>query len=277
MNNFEFKARTEEKIHVREWLPEGETRGVIALVHGIGEHGGRYDHMAKWYAAKGMATLALDYYGHGKSEGIRGYIPSYEAVLDLIGDFLDQVKQRHPGLPVVMYGHSLGGNFVSNFVLKRKPDITALVLSAPWFRLAFKPNPVEVMLAKIMSNVYPKFTQKNGLDMDALSRDPKVAERYIADPEVHYMVGPAIFLGGKAGGEYALAHSREFEVPTLLMHGSMDRLTSYEASAEMAESNKDLDHFTWKSWNGFYHELHNEPEQLEVFEFVWEWLSKEMK
>ncbi|MEZ4685754.1 MAG: alpha/beta hydrolase [Bacteroidia bacterium] len=273
MNNFEFQAGTGENMHVREWLPGAEAKGVIALVHGIGEHGGRYEHLADWFGKKGMATLTLDYFGHGKSEGKRGYIPSYEAVLDVVGKFLDEVKKRHPGKPVVMYGHSLGGNFTSNFVLKRKPDIAGLVLSAPWFRLAFKPNPVEVLLAKIMINVFPKFTQNNGLDMEALSRDPKVAERYIADPDVHYMVGPAIYLGGKAGGEYALSHSREFEVPVLLMHGSMDRLTSYEASAEMAEKNKDLPGFTWKSWNGFYHELHNEPEQEEVFDYVWEWMA----
>jgi alpha-beta hydrolase superfamily lysophospholipase len=276
MNNFEFKAATGERIYVREWLPEGEIKGVIALVHGIGEHGGRYDHMAIWYAKQGLATLALDYFGHGKSEGIRGYIPSYEQVLDLLGDFLNEVKRRHPEIPVVMYGHSLGGNFTSNFVLKRKPDIAGVVLSAPWLRLAFKPNPFEVALARMVINIYPKFTQKNGLDMDALSRDPEVAKRYIADPDVHYMVGPAIFLGGEAGGEYALAHSRDFEVPTLLMHGSMDRLTSYEASAEMAEKNKDFDHFTWKSWNGFYHELHNEPEKEEVFEYVLGWVNEVM-
>ncbi|MFK7972367.1 MAG: alpha/beta fold hydrolase [Bacteroidia bacterium] len=272
-SEFHFQAPTGEKIYAQQWTPESPT-GVVALVHGIGEHGGRYTHMADWYGKKGLATFALDYMGHGKSGGKKGYIPSYEAVMDLLDVFIQQTKDRFPGLPIVMYGHSLGGNFVTNYMLRRKPDVAASVISAPWLRLAFKPKTTDVLLAKIMMKVYPKFTQDNGMELDGLSRNPEIAPKYVDDPLVHSMVGPVLFLEGEKAGEYALQHSTEFAAPTLLMHGSLDRLTNYEASAEMAEKNKDLDHFTWKSWNGFYHELHNEPEQEEVFAYVWDWLGK---
>lgn len=269
---FHFQAPSGENIYVQQWTP-GETKAVIALVHGIGEHGGRYGHMADWYGQKGLATIALDYMGHGKSEGKKGYIPSYEAVMDLLDTFLGHVKDRFPGLPIIIYGHSLGGNFVTNFALRRKPDVAATVISAPWLRLAFKPKATDVLLAKVMMKVYPKFTQDNGMELDGLSRNPEVAELYEADPLVHSMVGPVLFLEGEKAGEYAMQHAEEFHRPTLLMHGSMDRLTNYEASAEMASKLENHPHFHWKSWNGMYHELHNEPEQDEVFEFVWHWLQ----
>ncbi|HSN75087.1 MAG TPA: lysophospholipase [Anaerolineae bacterium] len=254
----------------RCWEPEVEPRAVVCLVHGLGEHCGRYAHVAATLTDAGYAVLACDQRGHGRSGGKRGFIPSYDALMDDIGLLLTQAKERFPGKPRFLYGHSLGGNEVINYALRRKPDLAGVISTSPGLRTAFKPPAVQLTVGRLMNRLWPAFTMPNGLELAALSRDPAVIAAYQADPLVHDRLSARLGIELLESGEWAIAHAAEFPVPLLLMHGTADRLTSYQASQEFASQAPNC---TLKLWDGLYHETHNEPEKEEVIGFVTDWLA----
>lgn len=246
-------------------------RGVVCLVHGIGEHSGRYEHMAAALTRSNYAMLAFDQRGHGRSAGPRGHTPSYEALMQDIDSLLEQAKRRYPGLPCFLYGHSLGGNEVLNYALRRKPELAGVIASGPWLRLAFVPPAWKVTLGRFLNRIYPRFTQRTGLETAALSRDPGVVQAYIHDPLVHDRITARLYVDAFDAGEWALAHAAEFPLPLLLMHGGADRLNDSQASREFARAGGA--HITFHLWEDDFHEIHNELDQMEVFDLVIIWMD----
>ncbi len=206
--------------------------------------------------------MAFDLRGHGLSDGKRGHIPSYDAVMDDIADFLGQVTLRFADLPQILYGHSLGGNLVANYILRREHSLAAALITGPWFRLAFEPPPEKISLAQMMARIAPGFTQPSGLDVTGLSRDVCVVQAYTSDPLVHNKISAGSFVAFHAAGYWALEHAPEWRLPTLLLHGGADRLTSPQASREFAERAGAI--VNLHILEGLYHEIHNEPEQEQV-------------
>jgi alpha-beta hydrolase superfamily lysophospholipase len=254
----------------RCWEPEREPRAVVCLVHGLGEHCGRYAHVATALNEAGYAVLACDKRGHGRSGGKRGAIPSYEALMDDIGLLLAQAEQRFPGRPRFLYGHSLGGNEVINYALRRRPPLAGVISTSPGLRTAFQPPAPQLAAGRLMNRLWPAFTMPNGLELAALSRDPAVIAAYQADPLVHDRLSARLGIELLQSGEWAIARAAEFPLPLLLMHGTADRLTSHQASQEFASQAPNC---TLKLWEGLYHETHNEPEKAEVIGFVVDWLQ----
>ena len=273
MNGFEasWSSRDGVELFLRGWQPEADVKAVVALLHGLGEHVGRYAHMAQPFTDGGYALVGFDLRGHGKSGGARGVIPSEEAVYDDISQFLQQTGQRYPGKPVFLYGHSLGANLSITYALKRKPALKGVIATGTSIRLAFEPPAWKVGLAKALGKVAPAFSLANGLERAALSRDPQVERLYSSDPLVHDRISTLLFLTIIREGDYCLEHASEFPLPLLLMHGGADRLTSAAASREFAS--KIDGRCTLKIWDGFYHEIHNEPEKDQVFQFTLHWLD----
>ena len=255
----------------REWKPEGKVRGVVCLVHGIGEHTGRYPHVADAYNRAGYAVLGLDLRGHGLSGGQRGFTPGYDSLLDDIDILLGEARSRYPSLPLFFYGHSLGGNLVLYHALRRKPALAGVIASSPSLRLAFTPPAWKTTLGHWMLNLWPSMAMSNGLDLQNLSHDASVIRAYKEDPLVHDRVTPPLGIGSIDKGAWALEHASEFNLPLLIFHGSADRLTSAEASREFAAKVKG--DCTIKIWDGLYHETHNEPQKAEVLAFVTQWLK----
>ena len=142
----------------RGWAPQGALKAAIMLVHGHGEHVARYDHVAAALAEKGYAVLGFDLRGHGKSGGPRGHTPSYDALKDDIASFSQQTEQRYAGLPHFLYGHSLSGNLVLNYALRRKPDLHGVIATGPWLKLAFDPPASQVTLGRLMNGIAPGFS-----------------------------------------------------------------------------------------------------------------------
>lgn len=257
----------------RCWEPDGEPKAVVCLVHGLGEHCGRYAHVAAALNDAGYAVLASDKRGHGRSEGKRGHVPSYDALMDDIGLLLAQAAERYPGKPRFLYGHSLGGNEVLNYALRRRPDVAGVVSTSPGLRPGFKPPALQLAAGRLMNRLWPAFTMPNSLEMDALCRDPAVIAAYQADPLNHDRLSARLGIGLLEAGEWALAHAAEFPVPLLLMHGTADRLTSPAASVEFAGRAANC---TLQLWEGFYHETHNDPEKDRVIAFMVRWLDEHM-
>jgi alpha-beta hydrolase superfamily lysophospholipase len=276
MQHIEFTQQASDGIqfYFQSWMPETPPKAVICLVHGLGEHSGRYAHVAAALNDAGYALFGFDLRGHGKSGGPRGHTPSYEILMDDIDRLLDEAAARYPGLPRFLYGHSLGGNLVLNYALRRKAGLAGVVATSPAIRTATPPPGSQIALAKIMNRIRPGMQMANGLALDGLARDPEVIRAYTNDPLVHNKISVRLALEMLQAGEWALAHAAEFPLPLLLAHGSADKLTSAPASAEFAK--KVPGDYTFKLWDGFYHETHNEPEKAEVLSFMIDWLQRHM-
>jgi len=276
MKRTEFKFKTFDGLQLfgQSWQPEDRPRAVVCLVHGMGEHSGRYAHVADALIQAGYILFTFDIRGHGKSSGLRGHTPSYEALMKDISSLLEVANKQFPQLSSFLYGHSLGGNLVLNYILRRQSHLKGVIATDPWLRLAFEPPRFKIILAQITNYIWPSFSQKNGLDTKVLSHDPEVVYAYENDPLVHDHISARMFISIYQAGQWALEHASELPIPLLLMHGGDDKLSSVEASREFAD--KITKNCTLKIWDGLYHEIHNEPEKEKVFKFLIDWLDKEV-
>lgn len=251
-------------------LPKGNCKAVVALIHGMGEHSLRYIHVAKFFAENGIATMGIDLRGHGKSDGKRGHAPNYEALMNDIDSFLKKVKQEFSELPLIIYGHSMGGNLTLNYLIRRQPELSAAIVTSPYLKLAFEPPKWKVVLGKLSAGLIPTLSQPTGLETAAISRDKKVVKAYEVDEFVHDKITSAFFVNVHFAGPYAIENAAKIKTPLLVMHGLEDRLTSPEGTKEFMQNAGS--NVTVKYWAGLYHEIHNEPEQQEVFQTELDWL-----
>jgi alpha-beta hydrolase superfamily lysophospholipase len=272
-SEFTFKTGDGLDLFARLWPCPGAPRAVVALVHGLGEHSGRYARLAACLTGRGYALTAMDLRGHGRSQGRKGHAPSYDVLMDDIERFLKQAGRQCPGIPVFLYGHSLGGNLVLNYLLRRKPLLAGAVATSPLLRPASRPPAGKMVLAGILYRLLPAVPLANTIDPAFLSRDPAAVSDYRADPLVYHRVTARLGLDFLAAGQWALAHAAGLAASLLLMHGGADRVTSVDASREFAA--RAGDRCTLKIWPGLYHELHNEPEKQQVFDFLLEWLGRQ--
>lgn len=255
----------------RGWAP-AKPKAVVCLVHGHGEHVGRYEHVAAALARQEYALLGFDLRGHGKSGGPRGHALSYDFLLDDVDLFLAQINERYPALPRFLYGHSMGGNLVINYALRRRSDLRGVIATGPWLALAFQPPTVQIALGKLMNRLFPSFTQESGLETKALAHDEEVVKAYESDPLVHSKISACLFISMYEAGLWAMRHALEFPLPLLLMHGEADRITSAEASRRFAAA-APQERCTLRIWPGLYHEIHNEPEKEQVLQTLLDWLN----
>jgi acylglycerol lipase len=274
MKHFETEWQTRDgmSIYAQGWEPEDKPLAIICMVHGLGEHFGRYRHLAQFLTDNGFAYLGIDLRGHGKTPGPRGHVPSFETFMQDINLMLDQAGIRYPGLPVFLYGHSLGGILVLNYCLRRGPNLTGVIVTSPGLRTALEEQTAKVFIAKIAGTFLPWVSLPTGVDVNDLSRNPDVARDYLADPYVHERASLRMAKETLAAIPYIFQHADEFKYPLLLMHGLADRLAYARGSQEFAELAKKAD-ITLQFWEGAYHELHNEPEQDLVFNQILQWLK----
>ncbi len=277
MNQSDFQLISQDglKLYAREWRLKNDKKkpkGVICIVHGLGEHSGRYAHMAEFLIKKGYGVSAFDLRGHGKSEGKRGHAPGYDFIMNDISIFLDESLKRYKKSKIFLFGHSLGGNYVLNYALRKRPDIAAVIASGSLLKPAFQPPLIKVILGKMIYNIMPDFSMNNGLDVNMISRNPEVVKAYINDPLVHDRITARFAIDFLNAGLWALENAGKFPLPLLIMHGGMDRITSADASTEFAKNAGR--NCTLKIWDGCYHEVHNEPEQMEFFNYIAAWMSR---
>lgn len=273
MQAVKFNWTTKDKlnIHAVNWQPEGDVKAVIALVHGFAEHCGRYQHVADFFGRDTYAMVGYDRRGHGKSDGKRGHTTNYEAFLEEIDQLLDYVGKRYPGKPVILYGHSMGGNLVLSYMLRRQPKLKAIIATAPWIRLAFEPSAALVTIGKLTRRLMPAFTQSNQLNAGHLSRDASVGETYIADPLVHNKITSATGIEMLESCDWLLANAGEVPAPLLVMHGTGDQIISIEGTRDFLK--KSSGNITFKEWEGAYHEIHNETNKEEVLQYALDWMN----
>ncbi|RZS93420.1 alpha/beta hydrolase [Aquimarina brevivitae] len=272
MEHREFSmTHTGYKLYGEYWLPKG-CKAMLLLVHGMGEHLGRYkEFLIPEFLAKHIGVVAFDNFGHGKSGGKRGYCPGYAALMEVIEAALKKTQTLANDLPVFFYGHSMGGNLVLNYILRNQPIIKGAVVSSPLLQLSFQPARWKLVMGKIIKQVLPSLTLSSGLDARAISRLPEEVEKYETDPMVHDKVSPSLLLPVLEAGQWALAHANQLQVPVLLVHGTGDQITDYESTLKFA---KEATNAEVMLFDKGYHELHNDMERERLLISVVEWIEK---
>ncbi|WP_313311457.1 alpha/beta hydrolase [Pulveribacter sp.] len=268
-------ARDGTALALHDWpAPAGAPAATVVLVHGLGEHAGRYGALAHWLAERGLAVRGYDQRGHGQSGGNRGALPHDERLLDDLALVLQDTRRQMPaGQPLVLLGHSMGGLVAAAFVARGQgPAVDALVLSSP--ALAAFLNPVQRLLLATLPRLLPDLRVGNGLDARQLSHDAAVVAAYQADPLCHDRISARLagFIGG--AGAPVVAGAARWRLPTLLMWGEGDRIvdpTGCRAFAAAAPSQV----LTARGFPGLYHEIFNETPALAapVYALLQDWLA----
>jgi len=276
MNHFEYTLRTEDglKLFGQGWEVSVEPQAVVCLVHGLGEHSGRYSHMAEVLTQSDISLMTFDLRGHGKSEGRPGHTPSMDAYMLDIELCLTQARRRYPGKALFLYGHSLGGLLVLNYELRCKPELKGVIASGPGLRTRLEEQTLKVALSLVLGKFLPRLSIPSGLETDQLSKDPQVIRNYIDDPLVHDRTTLGFARTMFPVLSWTFEHAGEFSSPLLIMHGSEDELAYPLGSREFASAvpgRCDLKMFT-----GLKHEIHNEPEQERVFQHLLDWIQQEL-
>lgn len=267
---FTFAGAAAATLFGQSWRPE-QPKAVVLVVHGFGEHSGRYGYLVPPLTAAGYAVYSLDHRGHGRSPGKRGHIDSFDDYLADVRALAAFAQAASPGLPVVVFGHSLGGLIALLYALRYPSGLAGVIASAP---LLTKPNvsPMLLTVAQLLSRVAPSFALDTGLDATTISRDPAEVERYTSDPQVHSKST------ARAGSEimkaidWAQAHAGELTVPLLLYHGDADNLVPIEGSRRFFAAVQEQDK-QFVERPGGYHESHNDLGRDELFAMIVAWLN----
>jgi alpha-beta hydrolase superfamily lysophospholipase len=271
--SFSLTAIDGMKLNGYEWdCPN--PKAVICLVHGLGEHQGRYAHFATFLNENNIALHTTDLRGHGISEGKRGHTPSFEHLLKDVEELLMHTRSEFNNTPIFLMGHSLGGNIVANYVLKENVnELAGAIISSPWLKLTEEPSSFQKNLAAWVSKLLPSLTQPNGLNSNDLTHDMAVNQAYQDDPLNHNKISTKLFVESYDQGLWAIENSHLNKLPLYLYHGAEDKITAPFGSKEYADNaGKDV---SYKLWEGVKHEPHNDVKKEEVMQSVLDWaLSK---
>lgn len=271
MNNPSDSGRT---LYIQRWLPE-KPRALIFLLHGIFEHGGRYREFAGYLNETGIGLVAADHYGHGQSPGKKGFIAHWDELIEDASHWIGKIRSEYPELPCFLMGQSLGGLLAVSYLRKKKPAFRAVVLLSPALIVSRDLSPVLQKLAPLLNAVVPHLKTVR-LDATAVSRDPKVVSDYVNDPlnytgKVYVRTGHETLQATKS----IRAYFPEFNWPVLILHGTADRLTEPDGSQLFYDQISSEDK-TLRLFEGWYHELLNEPEKEQIFEMVRDWITSRM-
>jgi len=268
-----------ERLHLQAWLPAGPDLehppapdAAIAVVHGYGDHGGRYTWFGEDMAARGYAVYVYDLRGHGLSSGRRGQVKRFDEYLDDTAVFLDEVRRLQPGVPLFLLGHSLGGLICARFAETRAPEVRGLVLSSPFLQLSEAVPASRVVAAKAMARGWPNHDIGNTVRAAQLSHDQSVVDAYVTDPLVHH-VAPARWAAEMlAAQDAAMAAAESISLPLLVLYGSEDQVVDV-AFVEALYGRAASEDKSIERYEGLYHECFNETERARVFADLAAWLA----
>lgn len=264
------------ELYEQRWLSDaGEARAVVAIVHGFGEHSGRYTNMVDRLVPAGYAVYAFDLRGHGRSPGQRGHVDRWTEYREDVGAFVCHVSEREPGRPLFLLGHSMGGLIVLEYAEQHPEGLRGVIASGP---LLAQPgiSPVKLALGRVISRVYPRFSLDTGLDVTAISRDPAVVEAYRKDPLVHGRGTARLSTEIAAAQARTLAGAPTWTLPLLIIHGAADRLAPATGSRAFFERvpagvDKERDEIPDGA-----HEPHNDTSQRQALDILQGWLDRHL-
>lgn len=255
------------QIHCRVWENDAAGRE-LWIVHGMGDHGGRYEDLAREFVLSGFRVIAADHRGNGLSEGKRGHVPHFDVYLR---DLEETIRRTGTGREPFILGQSMGSLIVARYLMTVSQGFKKAVLLSPMFRTTNPPPRFKLFLARLVRKYYPGLTLRAGFKSNELTSCERRKADYRRDALKHDWVSAELGLSMFEQGELALAGADQITIPTLVMHGDVDSITCPHASREFAERNERM---TLKIWNDMRHELYNESNSREVLEFVLDWLRE---
>ncbi len=262
---------------VNSWVPfRASPWASLTILHGFGDHGGRFDSMAVSLASSGIGVLAVDLLGHGRSPGRRGIIPTYEALMDEVGNAANLASRLWEETPKFVLGHSMGGNLVLNWALRRRFEahgLRGIIAVAPMLRMAMQPRPQFLRAGRWLEKRWPNFRVSARVDVRQLCSDPSGHDAYLRDPYVHRKMSLRLGLALVESGEWAIEHAEQLDRPCLLMHGTEDTLTCPNATEEMAR--RMGQQVSLKLWSNCRHDLHFELQREMVTAYLMNWIREQ--
>lgn len=262
------------KLYLQAWLPENPKASML-LVHGLGEHSGRYSPMVSKLNDLGVAVFTFDGRGHGKSANGKptAYFDSHLDYLQDIDVLFGKAKNYLPGKPAFLYGHSMGGGLVAAYVLKYQPEATGVILSSPAIKEAEGTSPILIALSGLINRIAPKLKVLK-LDIAGVSRIPEEVEKYKSDP-LNYQESIPTRTGYEIYQmmQFIQKNAGDFALPFLLIHGDSDRLTNPKGSDYLFDQAKSMDK-TLNIFPGGYHELINDSDREEVMQVIADWVGE---
>lgn len=250
-------------------------KATIVLVHGMGEHSNRYSSFVipKLLEAN-FAVVTYDQFGHGLTQGKRGHNPGYSTLLDTLDLVISKTNDLFKDKPLFLYGHSMGGNVVINYGLRKKQHVSGIIATSPLLALAFDPPKWKMTAGKIIRRLAPALTLPSELDATAISRDAGEVQKYKSDPLVHDKISANYSLAVFEAGEWAVANAQLLKVPTLVVHGTGDQITSHHASELFVQNSNNMAQI--KLFQDGYHELHNDLEKDTLMSTLLTWLNHQL-
>ena len=263
---------TEDGLYYRHW-PAANAKGAVMLIHGLGEHCQRYEHLATHLNQAGYALSSMDLPCHGKSDGVRGHIDSFDVYENAALELYQRTKASHPDTPIFLLGHSMGGLIATRLLLKHQDKFQAAMLSGAAIQSPQEPPAWQVAIIKLVAKFFPK-AQVLALDASAVSRDPKVVETYMADPMVSKDKLSAQFLVSMTSAmQQCKDNAASITLPIKIMHGSADVMTAPEGSQWLYDAVSSNDKQV-TIYDGLFHEIFNEPEGESLFAEMVTWMDQ---
>lgn len=260
-------------LQVRRWQdPAARKAWTFVVVHGLGEHSGRYQRFAEWFTGQGATVYAMDQRGHGRSGGPRGHAPSLNALVDDLDRVVRHAK-RESGGPMVLVAHSFGGLIGIAYAMQHPEQLDRAVFSAPLLKVKVAVPAWKRAIARVLPRIAPRASLSNEVDARLLSHDPAVAPAYTADPLVHNRITAGLYGDTIARGEAFIARAGELRVPFLLLHGAQDQIVD-PAGSQRFFARSSAPERALCFYPGMYHEIFNEVEQEMVFQDIESWLTQ---
>lgn len=261
-------------LFVRDWPAKSAIAPGILIMHGLGEHSGRYIHIARFFLNLGYRVRSFDQRGHGQSSGRRGDVPDDEAILRDTGVVLNDFLKRLPDAPI-LFAHSMGGLFATHLVLQGLAPVKALILSSPAFSV--RTSTFQKILFKLSRAVIPHLGVAHGTNGRYLSHDSEVVAAYQNDPLVHSRISASLFGSMLSSMSYAKTHIEQLPIPLLLLVAEADVVVNPRGAKALIQQIEQSDKAKFLShifYPGFYHEIFNELEALRAFDDLRTWLEK---
>ena len=258
------KSKDGSDLMYYSWLPNKKIKVAIGIIHGLGEHSSRYDDFAEYFCKKGYGVYSIDLRGHGKSEGKRGHVNNFKKLIDDSEEMFINIRKENLNVPMVMFGHSLGGCIALNYLCENQSkEIDLAIISSPWLKTVLEPPKFIIYIQKILVVLFPSFTLNNRLDPYHLSKNTNKVKKYIKDPLVHNRISLKMFSEVNMAIDKIENESEKINIPVLLLHGKKDNIISFKGTKKISIK---INNSKLILYEGLYHEPHNDLEKNQILD-----------
>ncbi len=272
-NEFYIQGGSEKNLYGKSWIPDRNSKAVVVILHDLSDHINRYENFSRFFTHHDIATIGIDFQGHGKSPGKRGHMKGYNLILSNVHQLMIATRRRFNDIPIILYGQGLGGNIAINYAIRHTSrELTGVAVSSPLIGFANNPRFRNIFLLNLLGKVLPSIRLDIDIDPMDLSHDPDIGMEYLEDPLNHGKISIQLYNDMIIAGQWIMNNVSKLKYPILIMHGNEDRITSYSDSAALAK--KITGNVDVKIWDDLRHELHHEILKDSVLQYILSWIQK---